>query len=140
MTESQSTAFVGEDKFAVAQVALYILAVLQVVAAVMLATGGAPIPFPQQATAMQRLSGTVNAVVMVLAFAVVYYLLARCLHRPTKLVWRIALGTFLTNFGMAVLTMVAQPGPSPVLTGCLCFAGIVSVLRGCKSVKAYSHS
>ncbi|MCP3720769.1 MULTISPECIES: hypothetical protein [unclassified Paraburkholderia] len=134
MIESQSTVFVGEDKFAVAQVALYILAVLQVVAAVMLAIGGASIPFPQQATSIQRFSGTVNAVVMVLAFAAVYYLLARCLYRCTKLVWRIAVGAFLTNLGMTVLTMVAQPGPSPVVTGCLCFAGIVSLWRGRNAV------
>jgi hypothetical protein len=134
VNDSQSNVFVGEDRFAVAQITLYIFAVFQIVTALMFATGGTPIPFATQATPMQRLSGTVNAIALVLAFAVVYFLLARCLSRCTKLVWRIAFGTFLANLALAIFTMIVQPAPAQVVTGSLALAGAVSVWRGRNAV------
>lgn len=120
----------AKDRFAVAQVALYIFAILQVVVALMTAVGSVPLGIAPQASTMQRLSLVTNSVINVLFFAVGYILLARCLNRCTRLVWRIALTIFLTNAGAAALAIVAQRNPYSVLTCSLAVAGAISVWNG----------
>jgi hypothetical protein len=58
-----------KDNFAVAQVALYLFAILQVVIALMTATEAVPLGNTPQASTMQRTSTTANAVVNILCFA-----------------------------------------------------------------------
>ncbi|MCP3706220.1 hypothetical protein M3I54_04345 [Paraburkholderia sp. CNPSo 3274] len=101
MNEPELGRVAVEDNFAVAQVALYLFAILQVVLTLMTATGAVPLGIAAQASTMQRLSATSNTAVNLLCFAVGYVLLARCLNRCTPLVWRIALGIFLLNTGVA---------------------------------------
>lgn len=119
-----------EDKFAVAQVALYLFTILQVVLALMTVSGAVLIGLAPQASTMQRLSVVTNSVINVLCFAAGYVLLARCLNCCTRLVWRIALATFLINAGVAALAIAAQPSPYPVLTCSLALAGAISVWNG----------
>lgn len=126
------------DKFAVAQVALYIFAILQVVVALMTASGAISLGLAPQASTMQRVSATTNAVITVLFFTVGYVLLARVLNRCTSLVWRIALSVFLINAGTTALALVAQPGPYPVLTCSLSIAGVISVWSGRKAVRKHA--
>ncbi len=130
MNESSSYNSEPKDHFAVAQVALYIFAVLQAVAALMAAVGAIPLGIVPQASSVQRAAVTISAVVNLLSFLIGYVLLARCLTRCSTLVWRIALAAFVTNLGMSVLTLVAQPGPHPVLTGSLSIAGAISMWNG----------
>jgi hypothetical protein len=78
-----------KDNFAVAQVALYLFAILQVVVALMTTTGAVPLGISPQASTMQRVPTTENAMINILCFAVGYVLLPRCLNRCTTLVWRI---------------------------------------------------
>lgn len=120
----------AKDNFAVAQVALYLFAILQVVAALMTLSGAIPLGVAPQASTMQRVSTITNALVNVLCFAVGYVLLARCLNRCSRLVWRIAFGVFLLNIGIAALAITAQPNPYPVLTCCLSIAGAISMWNG----------
>ena len=54
---------------------------------------------------MQRVSATANGVINVLSFVAGYLLLAQCLNRCARLVWRIALGVSLVNAGIAVLAI-----------------------------------
>jgi hypothetical protein len=124
-----------EDKFAVEQVALYLFTILQVVLALMTVSGAVPISIGPQASTMQRLSLMTNSVINVLCFAVGYALLARCLNRCTRLVWRIAFSVFLINAGVAALALAAQPGPYPTLTCSLSIAGAISVWNGRRVVR-----
>lgn len=126
---------VAEDRFAAAQVALYIFAILQIVATFMTATGAGSIGINDQTPTMQRVSLTANAVVNVLYFLVGYLLLARCLNRCTRLVWRLALATFLANVAIASIAIAANPNQYPVLTCCLSVAGLISVWNGRKAVR-----
>lgn len=130
MNEAWSNEDVKKDHFAVAQVALYIFAILQMVIVLMTLTGGIPLgPGPQVST-MQRLSAITSTVVNLLCFAVGYVLLARCLTRCTTLVWRIAISVFLVNSCVTALAIAAQPNPLPVLTCSLSIAGAISVWNG----------
>lgn len=129
-----------KDNFAVAQVALYLFAILQVVVALMTITGAVPLGISQQASTMQRMSATANAMINILCFAVGYVLLARCLNRCTTLVWWIALVVFLINAGAAVLAIAAQLNPYQVLTFCLSIAGAVSVWNGRGVNRKYASS
>ncbi|KFX63435.1 hypothetical protein [Paraburkholderia fungorum] len=129
-----------KDNFAVAQVALYLFAILQVVISLMTATGAVPLGIAPQASTMQRISTTANAVVNILCFTVGYVLLARCLNRCTTLVWRIAFSLFLLNTGVAVLAIAAQPNLYPVLTCGLSVAGAISVWNGRGAVRDYAVS
>ncbi|WP_152036634.1 hypothetical protein [Burkholderia pyrrocinia] len=119
-----------KDNFAVAQVALYIFAILQVVAVLMAVSGAIPLGLAPQASSAQRISVTANAVVNILFFVIGYVLLARCLTRCSTLVWRIALAVFLANAGIAALSLAAQPGPHPVLVASLSIAGAISIWKG----------
>lgn len=119
-----------KDRFAVAQIALYIFAILQVVVALMTAVGAVPLGINPQASTMRRFSLVTNSVTNILLFAVGYILLARCLNRCTRLVWRIALVIFLINAGAAALAIAAQRNPYPVLTCSLAVAGAISVWNG----------
>lgn len=130
MNKREFDGAVIEDKFAVAQVALYLFAILQVVILLMTATGGVPLGIGPQASTIQRVSAITNTVVNLLCFAVGYALLARCLNRCTTLVWRVAFSVFLTNSGVAALAIAAQPNPFPVLTCGLSVAGAISVWNG----------
>jgi len=124
-----------EDKFAVAQVVLYVFAVLQIVVALATATGGVPLGVAAEATTVQRISATTNALINVLCFVVGYLLLARCLNRCTRLVWRIALSVFLINAGAAALAMAARHNvPFQALACSLSIAGAISMWRGRKVV------
>jgi|SRR5471032_1287287 hypothetical protein len=127
-----------KDNFAVAQVALYLFAILQAVVALMTATGAVPLGFAPQASTMLRLSTTTNAVVNILCFAGGYVVLARCLNTPTRLVWRVALCAFLINAGAAALSIAAQPNLYPVLTCSLALAGGISVWNGRGAVREYA--
>jgi hypothetical protein len=126
-----------KDNFAVAQVALYLFAILQVVLALMTASGAIPLGIAAQASTMQRTSATTNVVVNIMCFAVGYVLLARCLNRCTTLIWRIALGIFLLNTALAVLAIAAQPNLYPVLTCGLSVSGAVSVWKGHRAIREY---
>lgn len=128
-----------KDNFVVAQVALYRFAILQAVVALMTATGAVPLGVAPQASTMLRFSTTTNAVVNVLCFAGGYVVLARCLNSCTRLVWRIALCTFLINAGAAALSMAAQPNLYPVLTCSLAMAGAISVWNGRGAVREYAE-
>jgi hypothetical protein len=123
-----------KDHFAVAQVALYIFAVLQAVAALMTAFGAIPLGLSPQASSVQRAAVTIGAIINILSFLIGYVLLARCLTRCSTLVWRIALAVFMTNLGMSALTLAAQPDPHPVLTGSLSIAGAISMWNGRKAI------
>jgi hypothetical protein len=140
MNEAALENQIVKDRFAVAQVALYLYAILQVVVALTTAAGAVPIGILPQASTIQRVSATTNAVVNVLCCAVGYVLLARCLNRCTKLVWRMALSVFLINAGVAALAMAAQPGPYPVLMCSLAIAGAISVWNGRSAVQSYSSA
>ncbi|MEX3939078.1 hypothetical protein AB4Y45_02235 [Paraburkholderia sp. EG287A] len=61
-----------EDNFAVAQIALYLFAILQVVPTLMTATGAVPLGIAAQTSTMQRLSATTNTADNLLCFAVGY--------------------------------------------------------------------
>ncbi|HIC7214037.1 hypothetical protein [Burkholderia stabilis] len=135
MSEAWSTDDLSKDHFSVAQVALYIFAILQIVIVLMTVLGGVPLGLGPQASTIQRVSATTNTVVNFLCFAVAYVLLARCLNRCTPLVWRMAFGVFLINSGVAVLTMAAQPNPLPALTCSLSIAGAISVWNGRAAIR-----
>ena len=124
-----------EDNFAVAQVALYLFAILQCVVALMTATGAVPLGIAAGASYLFRLSTIVNSVVTILCFAVGYCLLARSLARCTRLVWRIGFEIFLLNMALASLGIAANPNLFSVLTFCLSAAGALSVWRGRHAVK-----
>lgn len=130
MTDSAPDYRPDKDRFAVAQVALYLFAILQCVVALMTIFGAVPVGIAPQASTMQRLSLVTNSVINILVFAIGYILLARCLNRCTKLVWRVALATFLVNAGVAALAIAAQPNLYPVLTCGLAVAGAISVWNG----------
>ncbi|MFM0291295.1 hypothetical protein [Paraburkholderia megapolitana] len=130
MNETTLDKVVNEDRFAVAQVILYLFAFLQVLVALGTGIGGASLEVPPQGSMMQRVSATTSAIINILSFAVGYVLLARCLYRCTTLVWRIAMCVFLINAGVAVLAFAARPNPYPVLTFCLSISGAISVWRG----------
>jgi len=120
-----------EDKFAVAQVVLYMFAVLQIVVALATATGGVALGIAADATTMQRISTTTNALINVFAFVAGYLLLARCLNHCTRLVWRIALSVFLVNAGAAAVAIAAEYNvPFQILACSLSIAGAISVCRG----------
>lgn len=104
----------------------------------MKASGAISLGSAPQASTMQRVSATANAVITVLFFTAGYVLLARCLNRCTGLVWRIALSVFLINTGTTALALVAQPGPYPVLTCGLSIAGVISVWNGRKAIRKHA--
>jgi hypothetical protein len=131
---------IAEDNFAVAQVALYLFAVLQCVLAVMTATGGIPLGIVPGASMLTRISTTANSTVNLLCFAVGYYLLARCLNRCTKLVWNLAFSVFVLNIALATLSILSNPNLFPVLTCGLSAAGALSVMRGRGAIKRYGLS
>lgn len=140
MSEAWSNDDVTKDHFAVAQVALYIFAILQIVIVLMTLTGGVPLGLGPQASTIQRVSATTNTIINFLCFAVAYVLLARCLNRCTPLVWRIAFGVFLINGGVAFLTLAAHPNPLPALTCSLSIAGAISVWNGRAVIKKQANS
>lgn len=135
MSEAWSSDDETKDHFAVAQVALYIFAILQIVIVLMTATGGVPLGLSSQASTIQRLSAIANTVANLLCFAVGYVLLARCLNRCTTLVWRVAFSVFLINSGVTALAIAAQPNPLPVLTCSLSVAGAISVWNGRRVIR-----
>ncbi|ALL69838.1 hypothetical protein K788_00037300 (plasmid) [Paraburkholderia caribensis MBA4] len=135
MSTQQSDDVYIDDKFAVAEVVFYMLSVLQIISALMMATGSLPINLAQSATTMQRAAVTLAAVVNILCFAVAYVMVARYLKRCTSLVWRIALALLLMNLGLNAVLVVVQPGPGPVLICCLSVAGIGSLWNRRKAVK-----
>ncbi|HDR9582058.1 TPA: hypothetical protein QDC22_000618 [Burkholderia stabilis] len=130
MNETWSNDDIIKDHFAVAQVALYIFAILQVVVLLMTVTGAVPLSIALDAPPAQRIAVIANAVLNVLFFLIGYVLLARCLTRCSRLVWKIALAVFLANTGMAVLTVAVLPSPQPVLVASLSIAGAISVWKG----------
>lgn len=141
MSPAERDAAMAEDNFAVAQVVLYVFAVLQIVVALATATGGVPLGIAAEATIMQRVSTTTNALINVLCFVAGYFLLARCLNRCTRFVWRIALSVFLINAGAGPLAMAAQHNvPFQVLTCSLSVAGAISVWRGRRVLRMYGRA
>jgi hypothetical protein len=137
MNEAEFNVAVIEEKFAAAQVMLYVFSVLQVVAALATGLGAMPAGVAAEASTMQRVSATTNAVINILVFAAAYVLLARCLYRCTKFVWRLAMGVFLLNAGAAALAIAAQPSNLlQVLICILAIAGAISVWRGRRIVRS----
>ena len=130
----------AEDNFAVAQVALYLFALLQCVIAAMTATGRVPLGIAPGGSALVRLSTTANSTVNLLCFAVGYYLLAISLNRCTKLVWNITISIFALNIALATLSIMANPNLFPVLTCGLSVAGALSVLRGRRVINRHVPS
>jgi hypothetical protein len=138
MNQAKVDVIMVEDKFPVAQVALYVFSVLQIVVALATAMGGVPLGIAAEDTAVRRVSTIANAVIIILCFAAGYILLARCLNRCTRLVWRIALSVFLVNIGAAALAIAAQPSNLlQILIFSLAVAGAISVWRGRGVVNEY---
>jgi hypothetical protein len=135
VSEDNSDSVFFEDRFAVAEVALYIFYVLQVVAALLTAIGGASIGSAPHATEMQRISLTASTVLNILGFAAGYLLVGRLLKRRARLVWRVAGAIFLANIVLTALAALAQPSPSPILTCCLSVAGLLSLWKGRHAVR-----
>ncbi|GJH25506.1 hypothetical protein [Caballeronia novacaledonica] len=129
---NRSTAL-RDDPFAVAQVALYIFAGQSALSALMTLTGAIPLPIDVQASLMQRVSFIASAAATSLCLALGYLLLARCLDRCTKLVWRVALGMFLLSALLSALAFFASPSTFPILTGGLSIAGAWSISKGRKT-------
>ena len=139
MNGAELDAAMIEDRFAVAQVVLYVFAVLQIVVGLATATGGVPLGIAAEATTMQRVSAITNALINVVCFVAGYFLLARCLNRCTRLVWRIALTVFLVNAGASALAMAAHHNvPFQVLACSLSIAGAISVWRGRSVIRKYT--
>jgi hypothetical protein len=117
MNEAEFNVAVIEDKFAAAQVMLYVFSVLQVVAAFATALGTMPAGVAAEASTMHRFSATTNAVINILVFA---------------------MGVFLLNAGAAALAIAAQPtNLLQVLICILAIAGAISVWRGRGIVRSY---
>lgn len=130
---TNKTTALRDDSFAVAQVALYIFAGQSALSALMTLTGAIPLPIDMQASLMKRASVIASAAATSLCFALGYFLLARCLDRCTKLVWRVALGMFLLNALLGALAFFASPSIFPILTGGLSIAGAWSIFEGRKT-------
>jgi|GEM_PF-1409403 len=122
-----------DDSFAVAQVVLYIFAGQSALSALFSLTGAIPLPIDVQASLMQRVSFIASAAATSLCLGLGYWLLARCLDRCNKLVWRVALGMFLLNAILSALAFFARLSIIPILTGCLSIAGAWSIFRGRKT-------
>jgi hypothetical protein len=116
-----------KGNFALAQMALYLFALLRAVASLIMVTGAVSLGITPKASTTRRVSMTTNAVVNILCLTVGCALLARCLNRCTGLVWHIASGIFLINTGVAALATAAQPNLYPVLTCGVAIAGTISV-------------
>ncbi|MFP6562462.1 hypothetical protein WJ542_29795 [Paraburkholderia sp. B3] len=138
MSESKSSTFIPDDRFFAAQVAFYIFATFQIIAAIILVANFSSIPLASQATTLQRLFVTLNGVVTDLAFSVAYFLLGVNLSTYTKFVWRMAMAMFLTNLSMNVLTLIIRPSFFPSLSICIGIAGLVSLWRGRDVLKGQS--
>ncbi|MCX4164126.1 MULTISPECIES: hypothetical protein [Paraburkholderia] len=106
----------SEDSVAIAQISLYLFAILQVVVALMMAGRVCPLGAPLRDSTTQRMLTTTNAVVDVLCLPVGGLLLVWCLNRWIAPVWRIALSVFLLNSGVAAQAIVAQPNSYPAAT------------------------
>jgi lysylphosphatidylglycerol synthetase-like protein (DUF2156 family) len=130
---TNKTTALRDDSFAVAQVALYIFAGQSALSALLILTGAIPLPIDAQASLMQRASVIASAAATSLCLALSYLLLARCLDRCTKLVWRVALGMFLLNALLSAPAFFARPSIFPILTGGLSIAGAWSFFRGRKT-------
>jgi hypothetical protein len=134
MKESEVDVFAGKDRFTVAQVALYVFSVLQIVITLGAVFGAYQVDSGSEVSALQRLSAIVRVTVDLGCFAVGYMLLGKCLVRCTVFVWRIAFGVFLLHICVTALAVAARPGPLLILILLLSSAGAFSVWNGRQSV------
>jgi hypothetical protein len=99
MNQAKLDAAMTEDKFAAAQVMLYVFSVLQVVVALGAAIGAVPTGAVEVST-MQRVSATTNAVINILAFAAAYVMVAREVIRATLVVVGVTLAIGAAHVGL----------------------------------------
>ncbi|WP_454825066.1 hypothetical protein [Paraburkholderia xenovorans] len=116
-----------KGNFALARTALYLFALMRVVASLIMASGAVSLGITPRASTTRRVSMTTNAVVNILFLTVGCALLARCLNRCTGLVWRIVSGIFLVNTGVAALAIAAKSNRYLILTRGVAIAGTISV-------------
>ncbi|MDR5815744.1 hypothetical protein QCE62_19330 [Caballeronia sp. LZ033] len=122
MNETILNSGIAEDIFTLARAELYQFAIIQVVIALMTATGAVLLGIFAKGSTTQRVSTTTKAVVSLLCFAVGYALLVRCPNRCTSLVRRISSGVFVLNNGIAERALAAQSNFYPLLTSGLSVA------------------
>lgn len=127
--------FVGDDSFAFAEVACYLLAMLSILDALILLTGASRYSLGPGLSVEQSAITLTTALVFETFSVVVYYALARRLPGCSMLVWRVALGAFLLNLIWSAQVMTVKPGPLPMLLGVLSLGGVISVVRGRKSMR-----
>jgi len=121
----------SRDNFAVAQVVLYIFAVFQAAAALMAGINGVPFGINAEATQAQKILVTVASVMNILGFFSAYLIIARCLNKPNKLVWRIAFCIFLVNGVMAAASLIIHVVAVNSISMCsLSIAGLISLWKG----------
>jgi len=127
--------FVGDDSFAFAEVACYLLAMLSILDSLLLLAGASPYSLAPGISVEQRPVVLTAALIFEIFTVVVYYALARRLSSCSMLVWRVALGVFLLNLIWSAQVMTVKPGPLPMLLGILSLGGVISVVRGRKSMQ-----
>lgn len=127
--------FVGDDRFAFAEVACYLLAMLSILDALILLAGASPYSLDDRFSAGQRSFIVVIALIFQIFSAACYYAMARRFATCTMLLWRVAAGVFLLNLIWSAQLMTVKPGPLPMLLGILSVGGVISVVRGRRSMQ-----
>ncbi|VVE69519.1 hypothetical protein PAN31117_03356 [Pandoraea anapnoica] len=127
--------FAGDDSFAFAEVACYLLAMLSILDALILLAGASPYSLAPGISVEQGPIVLTAALIFEIFSVVVYYALARRLSSCSMLVWRVTLGIFLLNLIWSAQLMTVKPGPLPMLLGILSLGGVISVVRGRKSIQ-----
>ncbi|UVA80179.1 hypothetical protein [Pandoraea commovens] len=126
--------FVGDDSFAFAEVACYLLAMLSILDVLILLAGVSPHALDDRFPSGQRSFILAIILIFQISSAACYYAIARRLSTCTMLLWRVTLGVFLLNLIWNAQLMTFKPGPLPMLLGILSLGGIISVVRGRKSM------
>lgn len=126
---------VGDDSFAFAEVACYLLAMLSILDALILLAGASPYSLAPGLSFEQRAIVLTVALIFEIFSAVVYYALARRLSNCSMLAWRVTLGVFLLNLIWSSQLMTVKPGPLPMLLSILSMGGVISIIRGRKSMR-----
>ncbi|MFK0378198.1 hypothetical protein [Pandoraea sp. NPDC090278] len=130
--------FVGDDSFAFAEVACYLLAMLSILDVLILLAGVSPYSLDDRFSSGQRSFILAIALIFQISSAACYYAIARRLSTCTMLLWRVTLGVFLLNLIWSAQLMTVKPGPLPMLLGILSVGGVISVVRGHKAMRKSS--
>jgi hypothetical protein len=108
MTDQQSDAS-APYRFAVAEAAFYIVAILQTVSSFAIANGDVPPGLTPSDTTMQRATTALTAGGNILTFAFAYVIVVRCLKRCADLFWRIRMTLLMKSLGLNALLATIQP-------------------------------